>query len=127
MKFKKLVILLLLLVTGVVMYTILVRENKYTVLNQEVINCDDCTVKDEAAAVAIAEEILFAIYGKSNIEDQRPYEIKLLGNKVWSLKGSLHQRTLEKFLSGGMPKLGGTFEIDIDPRDGKILKIIHYK
>ena len=127
MKFKKSVILLILLLTGLVLYNVLVREDKFTVLHQKVTNCDDCTVNDEAAAVAIAEEILFKIYGKSNIEDQRPYEIKLLGNKVWSLKGSFNQSTLEKFLSGGVPEFGGTFEIDIDPRDGKILKIIHYK
>lgn len=127
MKMKRVVIFLILMVMGIAVYRAFFSTDRYTALNQQVSNCDGCTVKNEETAVDIAEEILFKTYGKSNIEDQRPYEIKLLGNKVWSLKGSLHQRTLEKFLSGGMPKLGGTFEIDIDPRDGKILKIIHYK
>ena len=117
----------MLIVAGVAVYKILINTEKYIILNQQVSNCDDCTVKDEAAAVAIAEEILFETYGKSHIEDQRPYEIKLLGNKVWSLKGSLNQSIPEKLVSGGMPKFGGTFEIEIDPRDGKILKITHYK
>ena len=120
-------IFLILMVMGIAVYRAFFSTDRYTALNQQVSNCDGCTVKNEETAVDIAEEILFKTYGKSHIKNQRPYEIKLLGNKVWSLKGSLNQSTLEKFLSCGMPKLGGTFEIDIDPRDGKILKIIHYK
>lgn len=127
MKMKRAVIFLILMVMGIAVYRAFFSTDRYTALNQQVSNCDGCTVKNEETAVDIAEEILFKTYGKSNIEDQRPYEIKLLGNKVWSLKGSLNQSTLEKLVSGGVPKFGGTFEIDIDPRDGKILKIIHYK
>ena len=127
MKMKRTVIFLILMVMGIAVYRAFFSTDRYTALNQQVSNCDGCTVKNEETAVDIAEEILFKTYGKSNIEDQRPYEIKLLGNKVWSLKGSLNQSTLEKLVSGGVPKFGGTFEIDIDPRDGKILKIIHYK
>ena len=115
------------MVMGIAVYRAFFSTDRYTALNQQVSNCDGCTVKNEETAVDIAEEILFKTYGKSHIKNQRPYEIKLLGNKVWSLKGSLHHRTLEKLVSGGVPEFGGRFEIDIDPRDGKILKIIHYK
>ena len=127
MKMKRAVIFLILMVMGIAVYRAFFSKDRYTALNQQVSNCDGCTVKNEETAVDIAEEILFKTYGKSHIKNQRPYEIKLLGNKVWSLKGSLNQSTLEKLVSGGMPEFGGTFEIDIDPRDGKILKIIHYK
>lgn len=124
---KRAVIALILMVAGIAVYRAFFSTDRYTALNQQVSNCDGCTVKNEETAVDIAEEILFETYGKSQIEDQRPYEVRLLGNKVWSLKGTLNNSTLEKLVSRGMPEFGGTFEIDIDPRDGKILKIIHYK
>ena len=127
MKMKRAVIFLILMVMGIAVYRAFFSTDRYTALNQQVSNCDGCTVKNEETAVDIAEEILFKTYGKSQIEDQRPYEVRLLGNKVWSLKGTLNNSTLEKLVSRGMPEFGGTFEIDIDPRDGKILKIIHYK
>lgn len=124
---KRAVIFLILMVMGIAVYRAFFSTDRYTALNQQVSNCDACTVKNEETAVDIAEEILFETYGQSRIKDQRPYEVRLLGNKVWSLKGTLNNSTLEKLVSGGMPAFGGTFEIDIDPRDGKILKIIHYK
>ncbi|MBH1960707.1 MAG: YbbC/YhhH family protein [Flavobacteriia bacterium] len=127
MKMKRAVIFLILMVMGIAVYRAFFSTDRYTALNQQVSNCDACTVKNEETAVDIAEEILFETYGQSRIKDQRPYEVRLLGNKVWSLKGTLNNSTLEKLVSGGMPAFGGTFEIDIDPRDGKILKIIHYK
>ncbi|MBP3840257.1 MAG: YbbC/YhhH family protein [Chryseobacterium sp.] len=124
---KRAVIFLILMVMGIAVYRAFFSIDRYTALNQQVSNCNGCTVKNEETAVDIAEEILFETYGQSRIEDQRPYEVRLLGNKVWSLKGTLNNSTVEKLVSGGMPEFGGTFEIDIDPRDGKILKIIHYK
>ncbi|WP_218249775.1 YbbC/YhhH family protein [Kaistella faecalis] len=124
---KRAVIFLILMVMGIAVYRAFFSTDRYTALNQQVSNCDGCTVKNEETAVDIAEEILFETYGQSRIKDQRPYEVRLLGNKVWSLKGTLNNSTVEKLVSGGMPAFGGTFEIDIDPRDGKILKIIHYK
>ncbi|MCP2038807.1 putative membrane protein [Chryseobacterium sp. HSC-36S06] len=127
MKMKRAVIFLILMVMGIAVYRAFFSTDRYTALNQQVSNCDGCTVKNEETAVDIAEEILFETYGQSRIEDQRPYEVRLLGNKVWSLKGTLNNSTVEKLVSGGKPEFGGTFEIDIDPRDGKILKIIHYK
>ncbi|UFK98254.1 YbbC/YhhH family protein [Kaistella faecalis] len=127
MKMKRAVIFLILMVMGIAVYRAFFSTDRYTALNQQVSNCDGCTVKNEETAVDIAEEILFETYGQSRIKDQRPYEVRLLGNKVWSLKGTLNNSTVEKLVSGGMPAFGGTFEIDIDPRDGKILKIIHYK
>ena len=72
-------------------------------------------VKNESIAVSIAEPILFEIYGKSNIEDQRPYETYFINNH-WVIRG-----TLNRF------SLGGTFLIIIDARNSKVLKIIHGK
>lgn len=72
-------------------------------------------IKDSITAIAVAEPILFDIYGKDNITRQKPYEVYLIDN-YWVIKGTL-------------PKsyAGGTFLIIIDARDSRVLKIIHEK
>lgn len=72
-------------------------------------------IKDSLTAIAIAEPILFRIYGKDNITKQRPYETYLIDN-YWVLFGTL-------------PKgyLGGTFLIIIDARNSSVIKITHGK
>ncbi len=102
-------------------------KEKYIKRNQHVINCEDCIVKNEEIAVKIAEDNLFVIYGESKIKNERPYNIELTGNNVWVITGSLNSGILDKLLSGGMPMFGGTFEIKISAKDGKIIYITHYK
>ena len=72
-------------------------------------------IKDSVTAINIAEPILFDIYGKDNITNQRPYEIYLIDN-YWVISGTLSKN-----------KDGGTFLIIIDSRDCKIIKITHGK
>ncbi|WP_313099749.1 NTF2 fold immunity protein [Epilithonimonas sp.] len=72
-------------------------------------------IKDSATAINIAEPILFSIYGKNNITEQRPYETYLIDN-YWIIKG-----TLPKYY------MGGTFLIIINAFDSKIIKITHGK
>ncbi len=86
-------------------------ENK----GHNVINNALPVIKDSVTAVAIAEPILFNIYGKENILEQKPYEIYHIDN-FWFIRG-----TLKKHYSGG------TFIIIIDDRNSKILKISHGK
>lgn len=76
---------------------------------------NELLIKKEKTAIGIAEPILFEIYGKSNIEDQRPYEAYLINN-YWVIRG-----TLNRF------SLGGTFLIIIDARNAKVIHIIHEK
>lgn len=80
-----------------------------------VIDNNDVLIKDSSTAVKIVEPILFSIYGKENIESQKPYETYLVEN-YWIISGKLPK---------GM--LGGTFLIIIDARNSKILKITHGK
>jgi len=72
-------------------------------------------IKDSINAIKIAEPILFDIYGKENIEKQRPYEIYLLEN-YWVISGTLPENYV-----------GGTFLIIIDARNSKVIKITHGK
>jgi hypothetical protein len=75
----------------------------------------DTLIKDKETAIAVAEPILFKIYGKKNIIDERPYECYLI-NRYW-------------YISGTLPKgwVGGVFEIIINSKDGKVIKLIHGK
>jgi len=76
---------------------------------------NELLIKEENTAIGVAEPILFEIYGKSHIEDQRPYEAYLINN-YWVIRG-----TLNRF------SLGGTFLIIIDARNAKVIHIIHEK
>ena len=66
-------------------------------------------------AIEFAEFILWNIYGKKNIEKQKPYDVFLINN-YW-------------FLSGTLPKgmKGGTFTIIIDSRNYRIIRLTHGK
>lgn len=124
---KRIFIITVLFLSALLLYSLFFSREKYIKKNQQIVNCGDCFVKDEDTAVKIAEDSLFVIYGKSKIKGERPYNIELMRNKVWVITGSLNAGILEKLLSGGMPMLGGTFEIKIDAKDGKIIYVTHYK
>lgn len=83
--------------------------------SNNVINSKTAIIKDSSTAITIAETILFDIYGKKNIRQQKPYEIYHLDN-YW-------------YLTGTIPKgsLGGTFLIILDDRNSQIIKITHGK
>jgi hypothetical protein len=72
-------------------------------------------IKDSSTAINVAEPILFSIYGKNNITEQRPYEIYFIDN-YWVLTGTLPKGSA-----------GGTFLIIIDSRNSKVLRITHGK
>lgn len=72
-------------------------------------------IKDSLTAISVAEPILFGIYGKDQITNQRPYEIYFIDN-YWIINGRLSGKCS-----------GGVFLIIIDSRDSKIVKIIHGK
>jgi hypothetical protein len=72
-------------------------------------------VPDEKTAIAIALAAWIPIYGKKQIDSEKPYNA-VLKDGIWTVTGSL-------------PKgwVGGTAEALISRDDGRILKIIHYK
>jgi hypothetical protein len=72
-------------------------------------------IKDSITAVAVAEAILFNIYGKQEIIYERPYEIYLISNH-WVLMGTLPKGSD-----------GGTFLIILDAKDSRVLKMTHGK
>jgi hypothetical protein len=72
-------------------------------------------VPDEQTAIAIAVAVWIPIYGKEQIENEKPYQASLKDG-VWTVTGSL-------------PKgfKGGTAEARISKDSGCILRVIHYK
>jgi hypothetical protein len=79
-----------------------------------VLNFKEPIIKDSTIAVAVAEPLLFGIYGKSNILKQKPYFIRHIDN-YWLISGTLHSQ------------VGGTFLIIIDAMDNKVIRITHGK
>jgi hypothetical protein len=71
-------------------------------------------VPDKKTAVAIAEAVLFPIYGEKAIRDQRPYVSNLSGGK-WTIDGAPPPRGFA----------GGSFHIVIRQRDAQIIEIGH--
>jgi hypothetical protein len=80
------------------------------------IECEDCLVTKEETAVGIAESVLFENYGRDMIEDERPYKVSVENDSIWCLKGT--------FWSVGF---GGTFDISISAKDGKVIYMTHGK
>jgi hypothetical protein len=72
--------------------------------------------KPEAAA-RIAEAVAVGFYGRDQIEAQRPYLVKRLGDR-WVVRGSwLH----------GTGVKGGVFEVEVSSSDARILRMTHGK
>lgn len=89
---------------------VLSDKNQYNLIDNKRI-----VIKDSLTAISVAEPILFGIYGKDNIINQKPYEIHLI-DSCWILSGTLPKNMV-----------GGTFLIIIDARNSKIIKITHGK
>lgn len=73
----------------------------------------DGYVPDEQTAIAIAVAVWIPIYGREEIEKEKPYKATLK-NGVWTVTGSLPE---------GYD--GGTAIAEISKEDGRILRVIH--
>ena len=72
-------------------------------------------ISDKQTAIAMAELILFKIYGQKQIISERPYEVYLI-NGYWVLNGTLPK---------GSDGVG--FLIILNSNNGQVIKLIHYK
>jgi len=75
----------------------------------------DGFVSTPEIAIQIAETILNGIYGKKNIEKQKPFFINL-ENDVWIIEGKIENDVK-----------GGVAYMEIRKSNGEILKVIHGK
>jgi hypothetical protein len=82
-----------------------IKQKNYAIPNMKIIG-------DSLTAIAIAEPILFSIYGKQEILDEKPYKIFHISD-YWIIEGTLHY------------DVGGVFLIILDDRNGEVIKIAH--
>ena len=75
----------------------------------------DKVITDKQTAIAVAEAILFKIYGRAQIVNERPYETYFI-NGYWVLNGTLPEKML-----------GGGFLIVLNAKDGRVVRLTHYK
>jgi hypothetical protein len=80
-----------------------------------VCHAKDPTVPDDASALKITEKALIPIYGRKQVESERPFTAKLRGD-VWTACGHLPE---------GLD--GGVAQVKIDRRNGRILRVTHGK
>lgn len=86
------------------------NDNPHNVIDNKTI-----VIKDSLTAIAVAEPILFGIYGKDKITKQKPYGVYFIDN-YWIISGTLPTGYV-----------GGTFLIIIDSKDSKIIRVTHGK
>ena len=81
-------------------------------------------VPDSATAVQIGEAVLVPIYGKKQIESERPFTARLEGD-TWTVSGTLRCSDGK----GGMTTecAGGVAVVKISKLDARILYMMHGK
>jgi len=78
-------------------------------------------VPDAATATAIARAVLIPIYGDTNIKREEPLVASRQGD-VWTVVGTLHCGAAKSSNC-----VGGTAEVRLSAKDGRILFVIHYQ
>lgn len=81
-------------------------------------------VPDSDTAVKIAEAVLMPVYGKSQIESERPFTAKLRDG-VWKVSGTLHCFDSNGRETGSCK--GGVAVVELSKADARIISMIHYK
>jgi hypothetical protein len=75
----------------------------------------DMLIKDSATAIAMAEPLLFQVYGENLILGEKPYEVYLIDG-YWYISGTIPEANK-----------GGGFEIIFSAKNGQIIRLTHYK
>jgi hypothetical protein len=79
----------------------------------------DTVIPDKQTAIAVAESILFRVYGKDQILSEKPYSVCFVDG-YWLLGGTLKE-------APGEIVVGGTFFIILSAKDGRVIKLTHGK
>ena len=93
-------------------------------LAQDASTLKSIRVPDSETAVRIAEKALIPVYGKKQIESERPFNARLNGD-VWTVAGSLHCPDGK----GGVTSdcAGGVALVRISRTSGHVLHMEHGK
>jgi hypothetical protein len=92
-----------------------IRTRPYTAPDERTYMPPAGYVPDAATAIKIAVAVWEPIYGRKQIQGQKPFRATLRDG-VWTITGSLPPNVA-----------GGVAEADISKRDGRVLRMIHGK
>jgi hypothetical protein len=93
------------------------------VFAQEANNPQPAAVPDEATAIKLGEKILERIYGRKQIQSEKPFTAKLTDG-VWHVTGTLYCKDKNRNLVSDVC-VGGVAMADVRQRDGRVLKTAH--
>ena len=96
------------------------KQKTDKIIKEKERNNPDTLIKTKKAAIDFAEPILFKTYGKSEILNEKPYKINF-ADGIWTITGTF------KTEKGGVFQKGGVFLIEINSRDGKVIRMTHGK
>lgn len=97
------------LASGLFLYTMSLASGKPTFVPK------DGFIPDQETAIRVAEAVWIPIYGKEQIESEKPFKA-MLTKGVWTVEGSLSEGAE-----------GGVALIEISKKNGCILRVIHGK
>ena len=83
-------------------------------------------VPDSETAVAIAEAVFTPVYGKKQIESERPFKATLK-DEVWTVAGTLYCPNGEPQADKLPTCDGGVAVVKISRLDARIISLTHYK
>jgi len=81
-------------------------------------------VPDPKTAVAVAEAVLIPVYGREQIESERPFTATLKRD-IWTIEGTLYCLDTKRVKTTDC--LGGVAVVKISKSDGRILYMLHGK
>lgn len=80
------------------------------------IDCGDCYITKQQTAIKVAEAILVENYGEDKINSEKPFEVKVINDSLWNIRGSFNKIGF-----------GGVFDITLSARNGKVVEMYHEK
>jgi hypothetical protein len=83
----------------------------------------DGYVPDAETAKRIAEAVWIPIYGAQRIEQEKPFQARLMNGNIWHVEGSMKQPNE----GDNIVVEGGVAMAEIAKDDGRILRVIHGK
>ena len=105
--------------------TVLLMAIAMGVSAQQANNAASVAVPDEDTAVQLAEKALVTVYGKEEVESERPFKATL-SHGVWHVAGTLYCSDEHgKVITGRCA--GGVATAYIRQSDGRVLKTGHTK
>lgn len=111
MKYKKLILSLTYVLISLLIVPPLILQADET--EKHNYKLEQGYVPNEETAITIAVAIWIPIYGKEEIESEKPYKA-VLKDEIWYVTGSLPEGWL-----------GGVAEAEIAKDDGRVLRISH--